>query len=161
MSSDLITGYKKDIRLEQQFAETMKMILGRYFIRQDVEADLHSGTDFAVFTIKPFRVAARLRRFQYYGKYSQEFTIRWTRPNGIPTEIDKLRAGLVDYLFYGFVNKEETKLQQYFIGDLAIFLRANIPPFAILPNSPHDSDLAVYRIRDFPKGFIKKLWVKV
>ncbi len=160
MTLTSLAGYRKDIKLEECFADTIKAILGRQFISQDVNADIHEGTDFAIFAIKPFRVAARLRRFEYWGKYSKEFTLRWSRPNGMPTEIDKVRAGFVNYLFYGFVDKEEQELIQYFIGDFAVFLSSKVKPYTIKPNMPHDSDLAIYRIQALPSNFILRFRVK-
>jgi hypothetical protein len=91
-------GFRRDIQLEYRFARTIKAILGLFFIRKDIDADLHGGTDFLVYNIKPFRVAVRLRRYKYYIKYSKQFTIRLSRPSGVKTEIDKINEGLVDYI---------------------------------------------------------------
>ena len=113
-------GYSHDICLERKFSKQIKAILGCQFITQVVDHDLHNATDFETFIVKPFTVGARLRRMRYYN-FKDEFTLRWSRPSGVPTEIDKVRSGLVDYILYGFVNQEETKIIQYFIGDLALF----------------------------------------
>lgn len=151
-------GYEHDIGLEQKHAKMIKAILGTVFIAQDEFADKHLGTDFAIFSVKPFSVGARLRRHCYMGRYGDEFTIRWARPSGVPTEIDKIRRGLVDYIFYGFVDEAEAKIVQWFVGDLKVFREAEPQPHAILPNDPPDSKLAAYKIAQMPEGFVVKQW---
>jgi len=132
-------GYATDIGLELRFTKTIKGILGNCFIVQDPQHDRQEGTDFEIFTVQPFKVGVRLRRFAYLDRYGNEFTLRWSRPSGVPTEIDKVRSGLVDYILYGFVDAEERHILQYFIGDLNVF-RANEPsPLGIFPNVPPDS----------------------
>lgn len=151
-----MNGYAWDIRLEQKFTTDIKSILANIFITQDKIADLKEGTDFLVFQIEPIRVAARLRTFFHYTVKNRrnEFTIRWQRPSGVKTEIDKIREGLVQYIFYGFVDAEERKIIQYFIGDLGVFRQYEPSPIGIYPNKPHDSDLAAYALTQLPTQFI-------
>ncbi len=151
-------GYEHDIGLEQKHAKMIKAILGTVFIGQDSFADKHQGTDFAIFSVTPFSVGARLRRHCYMERYGDEFTIRWSRPSGVPTEIDKIRQGLVDYIFYGFVDETEAKIVRWFVGDLRVFREAEPPPCAVLPNDPPDSRLAAYKIAQCPEGFIVQRW---
>lgn len=146
--------YIKDRRLEAKFQKIIKAILGNYFIRQDINVDQQEGTDFAVFEVRPFRVAVRLRRYAYFVKYKDEFTIRWSRPSGVKTEYHKIIDGLVDYILYGFIDEEESKIIAYFIGDLNIFRIIMPKPISIIPNNPYDSKLAVFNIRQLPKDFI-------
>lgn len=148
-------SYDIDSRLEYKFARIIKSILGNQFISKDIEADLHEGIDFLVFRLEPIRVACRLRRFNYL-KYANDFTIRWSRPSGVKTEYQKIMDGMVDYILYGFINEEETKIVSYFIGDLRVFRDLQIKPYIIRPNNPNDSELAIYRISDFPSDFIIK-----
>jgi hypothetical protein len=153
-----MSGYDHDIKLERVFAKRIKGILGCCFIGQDVKHDLTQATDFEIFTVKPFTVAARLRRYDAWLKYPQDFTIRWSRPSGVPTEIDKIRQGFGNYLFYGFVNEQENKIIQYLIGDLDTFRQVNQKPLCVLPNDPHDSDLAVFSVWQFPRDFLIHWW---
>jgi hypothetical protein len=85
-------GYEKDIKLEQKFTVKIKNILAQQFIVQDPIMDTKSGTDFLTFTVKSFKVGVRLRRYDYFTRYDykNEFTIRWKRPSGVKTEIDKI-----------------------------------------------------------------------
>lgn len=149
-------NFNTDSQIEYKFSKVIKGILGNYFINKDITQDLKQGTDFSVFTVTPFRVAVRLRRFDQYIKpgYKDEFTIRYSRPSGVKTEYQKINEGLVDYILYGFIDKEERKIIQYFIGDLRIFRTMKLKPLAIKPNNPHDSDLAIYKINQYPKTFI-------
>lgn len=151
-----MSGYEEDIKLERKFADRIKVILAKQFIIQDTIADLKQGTDFLIFQVSPFRVAARLRTYTHFiiGNRRNEFTLRWERPSGVKTEIDKIREGLVQYLFYGFIDSDKNEIIQYFIADLNIFNQDEPRPSAIYPNNPHDSDLAVYEITQFPNDFI-------
>lgn len=148
--------YEIDRRLENKFANTIKQILGMYFFVKDIEQDLKQGTDFLTFTISRFKVGARLRRLEFYLRYPDEFTIRWERPSGVKTEIQKIREGLVDYIFYGFIDAKEKKIIKYFIGDLDVFRRVNPKPISIKENKTKDSKLAAFKISQFPRDFILK-----
>ena len=144
--------YEKDRQIEDRFANLVKNILGQTFIGKQTVADEQEATDFAIFVVNPFRVAVRLRRFDYFHSFRNEFTIRWTRPSGIKTEIDKIREGLVDYFLYGFLSQDETEIIQYFIADLKKF--GNPTPEQIKPNNPNDSELAIFNLNQFPKDFL-------
>jgi hypothetical protein len=153
-----MSGYDDDIRLERRHASTIAGILGKQFIKQDVMLDLHEATDFATFTVAPFKVAARLRTHGYLSRYGDEFTLRWCRPSGVPTEIDKVRAGLVDYMIYGFVSEDESRIVRYFIGDFSVFLAGEPDPVVVRWNTPPDSQLAAYRLADTREEFVVKAW---
>lgn len=153
--------YEKNISLERKFARILKAILGNQFITQDVVMDKQEGTDFAIVTMNPFKVGIRLRRYKYWlnPNYREQFTIRWSLVSGNKTEINKILSGYVNYILYGFVNKEETKIIQYFIGDLNVFRLLNPQPYEIRHNqSANDSDLAIYRLCDMPSDFLIKQW---
>ena len=150
-------GYDFDIQLELKFDRMIKAILGNVFIGKDAQMDRQQATDFLIYSVKPFKVAVRLRRYNYFLKYSDEFTIRYSRPSGVDTEIHKIQKGLVNYVLYGFVNAEETKIIRWFIGDLNVFRNANPLP-VIKSNNPPDSSFAIYKLNQFPKNFIVKTW---
>ena len=147
---------KQDFFLETKFSNEIKAILGQSFIEKDIEADLQKGQDFAIYNVKPFKVAVRLRRFTYFPSFHNQFTIRYSRPLGTPTEIDKIQQGLVRYFLYGFIDQEETKIIQYFLADLLKF--GNPPPIHEYPNYPPDSTFAVFELSQFPKDFIVTHW---
>ena len=148
--------YNKDRRLEDQFAALIKNFLAQQLITKEEIKDLEEATDFAIYCVHPFKVAVRLRRFEYFKSFYDEFTIRWSRPSGVKTEIDKIREHLVDYLFYGFLSPCETEIIQYFIADLTKF--DDVKPHHIFPNNPPDSELAVYKLSQFPKDFVVEFY---
>ncbi len=148
-------SYDTDRTLEVRFARQIKQILGLCFISQSKYMDQKEATDFAVFYIEPFSVAARLRRYPIYCnlQYRNQFTVRWSRPSGIKTEIHKIREGLVQYLFYGFLNETESHIIQYFVGDLNVLLEANPKHLGPFPNRPPDSELVAYELKSLPPEF--------
>ena len=152
------TEFNRDMSIEIRLMPLIKAVLGNFFIKKDINEDLHNGTDFLVLKVEQFRVAVRLRRFKYFEKYKDEFTIRWSRPSGVKTEYEKIMDGRVDYILYGFINECEDKIIHYFIGDLSVFRNMRPEPILIKKNNPPDSELAVFKINQFPLEFIKKLY---
>lgn len=154
-------NYENNIRLEKKFTKQIKAILGMQFIGQDAKMDREQATDFLVLTIRPFQVACRLRTYKFYtSEYRNEFTIRCSLFSGNETELDKIRKGYCNYIFYGFVDEKEEKIIQYFIGNLDIFRDyeggMNYKVFQNTDNQP--SKFAVYKISEFPKEFIVKIF---
>ena len=152
-------NFNRDKELEQRFSRTIKAILGNQFISQNEIEDLQNGTDFLLLKAHQFRIGVRLRRYRHYlhKNRREDFTIRYKRPSGISTEYQKIQKGLVDYILYGFVDEQERRIIQYFIGALDVFRKTEASPI-IKPNKPLDSWLAIYRISQFPKEFIVKRW---
>ena len=151
-------SYEHDLRLELKFDRILKSILGNCFIQKNTNLDKLEGTDFIVYEIKPFKIGVRLRTHKYFLDYPDEFTIRYSRPSGVNTEIHKIQQGLVNYFLYGFVNPEETKIIKWFVGDLEIFRSVNPEPLQIKQNIPPDSMFAVYNLNQFPESFIINQW---
>lgn len=150
------TTFPDDRKLEDKFAPTIKGMLATHFIRKVESDDLEKGRDFAIYKVQPFSVAVRLRRHRFFRAFRDEFTIRWSRPRGTKTEIDKIREGTVNYLFYGFLSPDETFIIQYFLADLKEF--GNPEPAEIILNKTKDSELAVFKLNQFPKSFIVRFW---
>lgn len=148
--------YSADRDIEDKKAGLIRKVLAKHFITKIEKADLEEGQDFGIYHLKPFNVGVRLRRFQYFKPYSREFTIRWSRPSGAKTEIDKIREGLVNYILYGFLDEKEQNVIQYFIGDLKYF--KNIEPYRVYPNKSLDSELAVFKFSQFPRKFFVAFW---
>jgi len=148
------TDFERDSQLEFKLADKIKAVLGQIFIQRDIVADIFEGTDFAIFKVTPFRVAARLRRYECYEKWPTQFTIRWSRPSGVKTEIGKIREGLVDYLLYGFMNWTESEIVHWTVADLNIFRIQDPMPLEIKENRNGDSTLAAFDWHQFPPEFI-------
>ena len=155
-----MNNYEHQIRLERKFTKQIKAILGLQFIGQDPIMDKEQGTDFLVFSIKPIKVGIRLRTYNYYLKpeYRRQFTIRYKLASGNKTEYQKIKEGLVDYILYGFVNEDETKIIQYFIGDLDVFrdYEDGMKTEECKNKDNNPSWLKAYYVGDFPSRFVIK-----
>lgn len=153
-------NYNFNIRLERKFAKQIKAILGIVFIGQDKELDIHFATDFLIMSAYPIKVACRLRTYKYFQneKYRNQFTIRCRLSSGKDTELDKIKKGFCDYIFYGFVDEKEEKIIQYFIGDLNIFrdYEGGMIKETHQNKDENPTILAAYNIKDFPQKFIVK-----
>lgn len=153
------TTYEIDRSLEDKFALAVKGCLAQVFMRKRESADLEDAQDFAIYRAQPFSVGVRLRRFQFYNPvFRRQFTIRYHRPGDILTEIDKIRAGKVDYIFYGFLGPNAGHIIQFFVGDLRYFMEPEPTPIRVFWNDPPDSELAVYQVDQFPPQFIVAYW---
>ena len=148
------TNFEKDKRLELKFDKQIKAVLGNYFITKDTNADLYEATDFLIYNVKNFKVGVRLRRFSYLKDYGNEFTIRWSRPSKVKTEIDKIKEGLVDFMLYGFIDEREENIIQYVLLDLKPLREELVQPKGIFLNNPPDSELAAFSLKDYPKNCI-------
>lgn len=146
-------NFRKEIEFELGYKEKVQHILIKYMFQQSQYKDMYEATDF---TILPGKIAIRIRRFYYYDhpKYDcrNEFTIRWSRPSSVDTEIDKIRKGFADLFFYGFVNKEKSKIIQYTLIDLDIFRKYEDKPLRVIENKNGSSDFAVYGFAQFPSN---------
>ena len=147
-----MSPFQVDKALEARFEQEIRIILSSQFIRRDITADLEQATDFAIFRVDPFRVAVRLRRHSYYKAFKNQFTVRWSRPSGVLTEIDKIRKRFVTHFLYGFIDQLETKIIDWQLFNLDKF--TDPKPLHVYRNSPPDSELAVYSIDQFPTDFI-------
>lgn len=144
-------NFRNDIQFESGYKEQVQHILMKYVFQQDQYKDMHEATDFIVVPGK-IAIAVRVRRFEYYPNYRNEFTIRWARPSGVDTEIDKIRKGFADLFFYGFLNKEKSKIIQYVLIDLNIFRKCEGEPLRVIENENGSSDFAVYDFAQFPSN---------
>lgn len=146
------------LRLENKFSKQLKAILGGCFFTKNIDDDLTKGIDFAVYTIKPFKVACRLRGFGYQKRYGNQFTVRWELKSGNRTEIDKIKDGFVDYMLYGFIDADEIRIIQWVLVDLKP-IREGLEPFEIRQNKmPDENKLAAYSLVTYPKEYILDFW---
>ena len=116
-----MTCWKKDKKWSDKYFPEIKRALGEYLIcePENFNEDRERNTDLTVFELQAVRIACRIRKDNYREKYCHEFTIRSDRPTGRETELAKIIRGWGNYLFYGFA--DESKLTQWFIGDLNAF----------------------------------------
>ena len=97
--------WKADKRWSDRFLPQIKQILGLHLIDEPpVEEDMRHNTDLIVLRLDAVRVACRVRKYQYYLEYTDEFTVRERRPSGERTELAKIIQGWGDYMLYGFAD---------------------------------------------------------
>ena len=154
-------SWKIDKRWSDKFIPNIKPILGTHFIAEPpIEEDRDRNTDLIVLNMASIRFGCRIRRYSYYKYYGNEFTIRLARPSEQKTEFEKIIEGWGDYFFYGFSNKEETDLEDWFIGDLKIFrgcihqLVKNGNNLRRINNIDNSSEFLPFKKNDFPEDFI-------
>ena len=147
---------KHDMRLEERHWDPICSILGRVFFKKNIEKDLHQGTDMYVASINGrLNIGCRLRTNEYIKKYQCEMTIRFSRPSGIETEWHKLRSGFFDYIFYGFVSFDESKIVQWIIVDCKKMIELDPRYKGPYKNNPPDSELIAFRLKDIHQAIIK------
>lgn len=125
-----IRNFKKDKSFSDQFIPQVKKILGEYLITEATfSLDANEATDLLIMQAKDLRIACRIRRYGYYHKFPNEFTIRSIRDSGAKTEMEKITNGFSDYYLYGHASKCQTKVEHYFVLDMRRFrsslIRAN------------------------------------
>jgi len=145
-----------------KFLPEIKQICGLHLIGEPpIIEDMQHNTDLIVLNMMPKRVACRIRRFSYYGKYHNDFTIRAKLPNGTETELTKIIKGFGDYIFYGFSDHQENKLFAWKLADLSIFrlwfakqlATGNFKKF-LHKNTDGSSQFYSFKWSDFPLNFI-------
>ena len=111
---DLIHGEMKlidwqdDKKWSDRFIPFIKPILGLYLIGEATqEDDKNKNTDLIVFKMDAVRIACRIRRYSYYKKYNDEFTIRNTRPSNNKSELAKIIGdGVIIYSMVLVIRKK-------------------------------------------------------
>ena len=97
-----------------------KRIIGLCIVENaSFETDTQQATDLIV--NKNLSIALRTRQYKYLEQYQYEFTIRSSINSNARTELSKILSGYGDWMFYGFVSKDETSICQYMIIDLNVF----------------------------------------
>jgi len=153
--------WKDDKKWSDRFLVEIKRILGEYLISEpSVEEDAEYNTDLIVLKLEAVRIACRIRRNKYLIKYGDEFTIRAGRPLGTKTELTKIIEGWGNYIFYGFSDENESKLDKWILGDLNAFriyfnrkLYNNEKSWIAKDNTDGSSNFISFKYNDIP-GFI-------
>ena len=100
----------------------IKACLGTCLLREgDFREDARENTDLRVLFLESVRIGVRIRRYPFYEKYPDDFTIRYSVPSGAKTEIHKIMDGWGDLFFYCFSNEQENRLIKWTLADLNVF----------------------------------------
>jgi hypothetical protein len=160
-----MTDWQENKKWSDQFIPEIKSILGYYLIGPAPEdEDREHNTDLIVLSMRPVRIACRVRRFKYWRSYRDEFTIRCSLPNGYKTELTKIIEGFGDYLFYGFADEDEFTLHAWALAQLNTFrlwhsrqlARSGAMDFPGIQKPNHDgsSEFRAFKWLDFPGDFV-------
>lgn len=165
-------NYQINRTFSDRFERQIKRILGELFFVNVFRKDVKENTDLTFLEAKNIDFACRVRKFCYYEKYPNDITIRSISKNKKKTEIHKIAEGFGRYMFYGFCNKEETKIISYRIIDLNKFRYKMITDDSIRAvlynevkmnkdgtgfktfNIPNNSDLIVYSSLSNPETLL-------
>lgn len=157
-----MNGFERDKQWSDKFMKTIKQILGLCLLTEgDFEEDAKENTDLRVLSLKSVRIGVRVRKHSFYERYPDEFTIRYSRPSGVKTEIDKIMEGWGDLFFYGFSNRDETSLSRWTLADFDVFRKWYTPGKAkprFVPES--GCELIAFRWDELPSGFIIRAYDK-
>lgn len=102
-----MSAFANDFTWQEKFYPLVKSILVQNAMKiidikiADANADMKQATDFVV-SVKGGTVAVRIRR--NVANAYRDITIRSRRPNGVETELQKIRRGFADYYLYIWTN---------------------------------------------------------
>ena len=140
-----------------RFMPQIKGIVAQYLPLIDTAStidDLEHNTDLIV-TKQKFRIACRVRRFDYWDRYRGEFTIRCRSQFGLKTEWHKLFDGAGDFMFYGFADRSSQYVFDWHLIDLSVlrvaYSAGEIKECDVRSNRD-GSALAAFRLIDLPAG---------
>lgn len=156
-------SFNDDFDWQRGLIPEAKRILANYLIGEaPMDEDIRRNTDLIVLTMEPLRIACRFRRPDYVQRYSEQFTIRASRKNGVDTELAKVLSGWGDFLFYAFAAPDDG-FSHWLLGSLSVFrlwhhremLRCNgqLPGY-VKRNKDGSSEFVAYRVTDLPSDFV-------
>ncbi len=130
--------------------------------RATLREDCIQATDL-VFTSGQIRIATRCRAARYMRRYPYDFTLRAHSSRGGRSEFEKILGGWGNYLFYCFVNEEETALIHGRMIDLGVF-RVRLPKRGCPNDAVENGDGSAfhhYDVREFPPELIVTEWPRI
>ncbi|MCJ1900466.1 MULTISPECIES: hypothetical protein [Paracoccus] len=85
------TAYSINRHWSDRFIPEIRRIVGAHLLRVAPDyLDTRHATDLLMLDGRDMRIAARVRRHGYAGRYPYDFTIRSRLPSGNPTELAKI-----------------------------------------------------------------------
>ena len=101
-------SYKENREWSDGYMPSVKSILGQAMIKESTfKEDTELGFDLVTPSEK--EIACRVRDYEKYKYYINEFTIRSKSKYDKRTEIHKILDGCGDWFFYGFTKGDEVK----------------------------------------------------
>jgi len=130
-------SYANDRLWSDQYLPAIRALVGPLLLGPaPLERDINEATDLIVMRARDMKIAVRLRRPGYAGRYPSQFTIRSHRASGMKTELAKIVEGWGDWLFYGHADGQ-TGISEWVLIDLH-HLRASFIRNPSLLHTPDD-----------------------
>ena len=157
-----MTGFEIDKAWSDRFMRTIKQVLGLCLLTEgNFEEDAKENTDLKVLSMRGVRIGCRVRKYSFFTDYPDEFTIRYSRPSGVKTEIHKIMEGWGDLFFYGFSNEEETSLVKWTLANLDVFRDWYTEEKGIIKPVPSSGcKMKVFKWAELPRDFIVNQYTK-
>ncbi len=152
-------NYNQNRSYSDGYMSSVKSILGQAIISESTfKQDTEEGFD--LITPNTKKIACRVRDYDRYKQYIQEFTIRSRSEYNKKTEIHKILEGYGDWMFYGFTQGNDVKY--WSIIDLDIF-RSNHTTAHYKENKNYDGNtkFRAYKLGTFPPDIIIKTNINV
>lgn len=152
--------YKKYRSWSDQFIPNIRAIIGMQFVAvASDEEDMKHATDLMTFTAQMpnnLRVAARVRKHEYFAKWPYQFTVRYSLPNKAKTEHAKIVEGFGDWMLYAHARENVARFQAWSILNLDVF-RDEIRYGLVAPEirrNPDGTTFAAYDIQSFSPALV-------
>ena len=144
--------YQEFRKKSDQVMPSVKSILGKAII---AESSFKEDTEqaFDLITPKQKRIACRVREYEKYSRYLQDFTIRKKPLSNVETEYHKILKGFGDWMFYGFYTKDQ-QIKYYSIIDLDVFRQHHQDSKYSQIKNYDGTIFCAYKLGSFPKNMI-------
>jgi len=90
--------------------------------KADINDDIYRATDFVV-RAKTGNIAGRIRKLKYFEEFG-DFTLRYSRPSGVKTELQKIREGFANWYLYSWADPK--MIQAWIFVDLECLRKSGI-----------------------------------
>lgn len=124
-------SYAQDRKWSDRFLPAIRALVGPHLlIPAPLERDMKEASDLIVLRARDMTIACRVRRPGYADVYPWDVTLRSRRDTKAKTELQKLREGWGDWMFYGHSAADEYSFERWFLIDLHVwrgeFVKAGI-----------------------------------
>lgn len=96
------TDFRTEKKWSDQFIPRIRQIIGPHLLRPStLKEDTEEATDLIMLRAEALRIACRVRREGFVGRFGHEITITCRRESGRECEYDKMiLGGMADWFFY-------------------------------------------------------------
>ena len=158
--------WELDKALTDRAMPKVKAAMGNFLFRAgDKREDLKEATDLIMFESGEHATAVRLRSDRYRERYGHQFTIRYERPSGALSEMQKIMCGFAQWMFYGFIDDSAnitayTILKLNFVRSYLWDQRLALETFYIGKNTDNSSQFIALPLDELPAGAVAHRWAK-